>query len=260
MNTKFEELWRSHTRWTDGVLVQKIHEKPYGNLYLSDIGGPYYSFSRLTEKPTDHILKEIEDIFSKSNEDASIFLSRQEQSEHITEYLVRQSYRFRGTDTWMVLNKSDYENSEVTSDIVEVNSETFDDFEVVLAEIFKEFSGNKKYLQMCRGTLNGNVKSAVEDFEAKFFVIYDGDTPVAGAGMIYSVKEDIAYLHNSGTLEKYRGKGYQTAFIRHRVNLAHELGINRMYSIVEQGTVSWANMIRNGFSEAECFLVMSKPR
>lgn len=260
MKTNFADLLKSHIHWADGVLVQKVYEKPYGNLFLSDIGGPYYSFAQLHEKPTEDILNEIEDVYSKANEDATIFVSTAEQTDQVTENLVRCGYRYKGTDTWMVLDSDTYKNSDVTAEIVEVNSDTFDHFEVVLAEIFKEFSGNKAYIAMCRGTLDGTVTSDVDDFAAKFFVIYDGETPVAGAGLFYSVKENIAYLHNTGTLEKYRGKGYQTAFIRHRVNLAHELGIDRIYSIVEQGIVSWANMIRNGFNQEECFLVMSKSR
>ena len=82
--------------------------------------------------------------------------------------------------------------------------------------------------------------------------------PAAGAGLFYSEQGNFAYLHNAGTLNEYRKKGYQTTLIKHRVNIALENGIDNIYSIVEQGEQSWSNCIKNGFNQVQVMNILVK--
>lgn len=256
----FVQLWEDHMAWSQGVLVNEVVELPFAKVYLSPVEGPYYSFGRLHRTPTKDELSQLEKEFTSRKKQPSLFVDRYQHEEKLTDFLVRSGYHFGGNDTWMLLNENLYSSSDVNADVVKITPETFDDFEAVLGVVFKDFGGNKTYLDICKKSNAGDVSSDVDDFGSELYVIYDDKKPVAGAGVFYSKSKNVAYLHNAGTLESARGKGYQTALIRHRVNLMLEKGITRQNSIVSLGSISWANMIKNGFEEAGNMFVMTKPQ
>lgn len=55
------------------------------------------------------------------------------------------------------------------------------------------------------------------------------------------------YAANDFTFPAFRGKGCQTALIRHRLSMASSLGLDRVFADVEFGTTSHANMLKTGF-------------
>ncbi|MNL57001.1 Acetyltransferase (GNAT) family protein [compost metagenome] len=58
------------------------------------------------------------------------------------------------------------------------------------------------------------------------------------------------YLANDYTFPDYRGKGYQLSLLKHRLAEAVRLGVKTVYTDVEFGSVSHANMERVGFKTA----------
>lgn len=68
----------------------------------------------------------------------------------------------------------------------------------------------------------------------------------AGMGSLFiSGKE--GYTANDFTFEKFRGKGIQKSLLIHRINKAKELGLEKLYSDVEFGSISHNNMETLGF-------------
>ncbi|MGG6314542.1 GNAT family N-acetyltransferase [Paenibacillus macerans] len=61
------------------------------------------------------------------------------------------------------------------------------------------------------------------------------------------IRGEEGYLANDFTFPDYRGRGAQTALIRHRLEAARSLGLSRLYTDVEFATVSHANMLKCGF-------------
>lgn len=83
---------------------------------------------------------------------------------------------------------------------------------------------------------------------------FDGDTPVSTA--VLHVSGDVAWLGYGATLEKYRGRGWQTAMFARRLadahNLACRLAVTETGEETEDQPVnhSYRNMVRLGFSLA----------
>lgn len=258
-NSSFDNLWKLHWKWGKGILVNEIRQTDTGTVYLSDILGPYYNFATpKTKKPEEFNHKEVERILKSKGHKPSVFLTEKQQDLGFTEHLIKNGYKFDARDTWVLLDKGLYKNKRGKAKITDVIPETFKDFNKVLSKVFSDFDGNEKYLEICLKILKGEAENIFSDFSSRLYVIYDDKEPAAGAGLFYSKQGNFAYLHNAGTLKKYRKRGYQTALIKHRVNVALENGIDNIYSIVEQGGQSWSNCIKNGFNQAQVMYVLVK--
>ncbi|MEK5450497.1 GNAT family N-acetyltransferase [Paenibacillus sp. FSL R7-0331] len=85
-----------------------------------------------------------------------------------------------------------------------------------------------------------------EDF-LNYMLSIDGK-PASMGSMFLSGEE--GYLANDYTFPEYRGRGCQTSLINKRLAEAAGLGIKRVYTDVEFGSASHANMERAGFRTA----------
>lgn len=72
------------------------------------------------------------------------------------------------------------------------------------------------------------------------------DNEVAGMASLF-ISEEKGYIANDFTFEKFRGKGVQKVLLKHRINKALELGIKKLYTDVEFGSISHNNMEKLGF-------------
>lgn len=68
----------------------------------------------------------------------------------------------------------------------------------------------------------------------------------AAMGSLFLHGEE-GYLANDYTFEAFRGRGCQTALLRHRLSAAAGLGIKTVYTDVEFGSLSHSNMEKMGF-------------
>lgn len=69
---------------------------------------------------------------------------------------------------------------------------------------------------------------------------------VAGIGSLF-ISGDEGYIANGFTFEQYRNKGIQKELLKYRVNKAQELGLTKLYTDVEFGSISHNNMNKLGF-------------
>ena len=257
--TFLDKLWKAHFDWSTGILYSEVRTTTSATFYLSDVPGEYYNFAVPTAVTIEEFdLKGIAETFNTLNKKVNIELFSKHQAAGFAEYLVRKGYKSHGGDCWLVLDSEAYKNPEVSADITEINPGTFGDYYSVLSPVFSDFSGNEKYLELCLKSIKGELSGKYKDLVSKLFVIYEGGKPVSGAGLFYSKEANIAYLHDGGTLPGYRGKGYQTALIRHRSNLALKEGISCIYTCVEPGGQSWSNCIKVGFGQTPWALLLGK--
>lgn len=85
-------------------------------------------------------------------------------------------------------------------------------------------------------------------FHAPHFINYlirSGGEPAAMGSLFLDGEE--GYLANDYTFENFRGKGCQTELIKQRLYDASRLGITAVYTDVQFGTTSHANMEKAGF-------------
>jgi hypothetical protein len=266
----FNELWDLHQQWTKGVLYRDILQTKSAKIILSDIGGEYYNFADPTVTTFEELdLEEITKELESHNEKAAVVLNKVHQENGFMEYLVRNGFKFGGTDSWMGYDEKTYKDKEVHAKVVNVTPELFPDYNSVLGKVFVDFPGNEKYNEICQKTVTGEMKGDFAGLKSELYLIYDKqklDTnsvydngkPAAGAGMFYSKEGNFAYLHDAGTLEEFRGKGYQSDLLKHRVNIALEHGIDRIYSSVEQGSTSWSNCIKCGLNDMHTGIIFVK--
>lgn len=255
----FKEVWDLHLQWAKGVLYKDILQKTTSKLVISEIGGEFYNFAFPTiNNPSEFDQKEVEEILTEKNEKPVIVLLEEHQKVGFTEHLIRGGYTFWARDTWMGYDEETYKNTEVKSEVVKITPDQFPDYNAVLGKVFVDWPGNDTYNEICRKTITGEIKGDFPGLQSELYVIYDNGKPAAGAGMFYSKEGNFAYLHDAGTLEEYRGKGYQTDLIRHRTNIALEKGIDRIYSSVEHGEQSWSNMIKTDFNDMHTSLFLVK--
>lgn len=250
---EFCDLFETHWKWQMGVFTKEIREEDglvYNFTYLKteifDIVRP------LIDNPEKVNLDLVKKRFERLELTPSFYLTEEFQKKGFVEFLIRNGYSFLDSDTWMVLNQKTLSKNDIGIEVVEITPENFSDYYSVLSKVFSDFPANETYLQICKKSLTKKLSThEFPDFKSELYLVYDNSKPASGAGMFYSVKGNFAYLHDAGTLKEFRGKGYQTDLIRYRTNKALELGIDRIYSLVEQGGKSWKNMIKNGFNQEQ---------
>ncbi|WP_405548218.1 GNAT family N-acetyltransferase [Variovorax paradoxus] len=88
-----------------------------------------------------------------------------------------------------------------------------------------------------------------EDYTSGYWwIVWDGDAPVAFAGMRCSVTAPAtAYLSRCGVLKSHRGLRLQPALLRRRLTLAKREGFQAAISTTYLNTPSANNLIRAGF-------------
>lgn len=84
-------------------------------------------------------------------------------------------------------------------------------------------------------------------YQANFqnYIAYIGEEAI-GMGSLF-IKGEKGYVANDFTFPAYRGKGVQKALLYHRLQVAKEMGLTKIYTDVEFGSASHNNMLKLGF-------------
>ncbi len=260
MSDDFADLQKIHHTWGLDVWIKEKHQLDQSViLNESELNSVYFTFAYATaDTISPDQLSSIESAFNDISAQPALYINDNQQSHKVTEFLVRNGYKLSSQDAWMLYSSGTKVEKSAGVTVADIDVDSFDDFSSILSVVFADFDQNSRYLDICKKSLVYKPENGMDDFASAFYVIYDNETPASGAGMFYSVKHNFAYLHNAGTLDAFRGKGYQSALIKHRIHLAQSLGISRMYSIVSRGSTSWANMIRCGLDEAQRPIICTK--
>jgi len=136
------------------------------------------------------------------------------------DYLISQGFKIDSHEAWMVLNQERYLDNKVKAEIIRIDESNFSDFDEVLMKAFNTFPGMEEYLAICKRLTSNKPENYFSDFSTELYLIYDDGKPAVAAGLFFSKQGNFGYLHTAGTKEEFRGKGYQTALLKHRVNRA----------------------------------------
>ena len=254
----FNKFWKID--WGVGIFYKAVKKSNNFALIEGYIPHEYFNFvlpSGSNFSATD--LTNIESEFSKLNLKPAVYLTEQYQQLGFIEMLVRNGYKFKSSEVWVAGVIKDLlltDNINDNIQVIEVSIKNFNDFSFVADTNWSNDPTQLPYSKICEETLSG--EKFHTGVTSRFFVIYENNKPVSSAGMFYSQKDDFAYLHCDSTLPEYRGKGYQNKLIKHRLKIASELGITAVYSIVEEGSVSWSNFIKLGFNQIQKLVLLTK--
>ena len=78
------------------------------------------------------------------------------------------------------------------------------------------------------------------------YIAYIGEKAI-GMGSLF-IKGEEGYIANDFTFPSYRGKGVQKALLQRRIQDSKEMGLNKLYTDVEFGSISHDNMLKLGFN------------
>lgn len=247
MIKNFPDLWKAHSEWGQGILIKEIRPLRTANVYFGNTPDEWFNFALpKVKKPAELDLGEIRRVLSPVCPPTTVYLWEKQIKSGFPEFLIKNGYKLMGKDTWVVFNHS-FNNSETNIPVEHVGLSKFPDYAKVTIDVFKEDwdYDNKPYVEVCRKSLTGEMKSKAPGFSSEFFMIYEDGKPAAGAGLFLT--KEIGYFHNDATFKKYRRKGYHTALIKERVKFCLDRGIKTLYSIIEYKDQSFRNYNKCGF-------------
>lgn len=120
-------------------------------------------------------------------------------------------------------------------------------WQIMSANCFPDWVNNDNYvIASYKWSLNTQTNEGSGNVNV---LVYKEDTPVAFGSMLYSQSLSTAYLHNLGTLPKYRRQGLFRTTVNHLCIRSYQLGIHTVYSFVAPDQPSFWGLQRLGFSE-----------
>ena len=182
-------------------------------------------------------LDEILNLYNKQNINPSFDMTPNNMNEEVCLALFNHGYSVGVQLTFMEkipLNFEDF-NEDIT--IVQVTEENAEEFVRIV-------------IQSSEGMVvdDSTITRKKEYFYSpnfQNFIAYIGGS-VAGIGSLFISGEE-GYIGNGFTFEKYRNKGIQKELLKCRVNKAKQLGLTKLYTDVEFGSISHNNMSKLGF-------------
>lgn len=247
MVRSFENLWQTHFEWAQGVLLKQIKPLKASGIYFGYPPTEWFNFALpKVKKPADLDLNEIKKVLSPISPPSAVYLHEKHVKAGFPKFLTRNDYQFMGTDTWMVLDKKISGGLKTDTPVEHIGLAKFADYDKLTHRVFiQEGYDDPTYNKICLQSLTGEMKSKAPGFSSEFFMIYEDDRPVAGAGLFLT--KEVGYFHNDATYKQYRKKGYHTALIKERIKFCLDKGIKILYSIVEEDNQSFSNFQRCGF-------------
>jgi hypothetical protein len=159
-----------------------------------------------------------------------------------------------GDDTFMALTMKG-KFKRVEGEYVEVNEDNLNKYVSIAESCFPDFSTEREY---CNYFYKLKSKNVDADRLVSNLLLKAGNRFVSFASVYASRRMNLAYLHNAGTLEKHRRKGYNASLVKYLCNLAFDKGITNIYSIVEEGGGSYISLSKLGFTpKAKFYLYAS---
>ena len=247
MIRSFEDLWEAYSEWGQGILIKEIKPLKTVDIYFGNTPDAWFNFALpKVKKPADLDLAEIKRVLSPISPPTTIYLWGKHIKAGFPKFLTKNGYEFMGADTWVVLKPKGLRKLKAEIPVEHIGLSKFPDYDKVTVEVFKEEDyDNRPYVEMCRKSLTGEMKSKAPGFSSEFFMIYGDSKPAAGAGLFLT--KEIGYFHNDATFKQYRKKGYHTALIKRRTRFCLDKGIEILYSIVEHKSQSFRNYNKCGF-------------
>ena len=168
--------------------------------------------------------------------------------------LVKLGYKTLGDNTYMllVMKKKFGINGE---NIKEIQEKQAGAYIKIAQSCFPEFETEE---QNCRRFLNLSRANTNKDLTISNLSLTINRKIAAFASLYSSKKLNLAYLHNDGTAEEFRRKGFHKMLIQKRCNMAFDFGIKNIYAILEEGGASFYSYSKLGFKPIAKYTLFSK--
>ncbi len=182
-------------------------------------------------------LEHILDIYRKENIIPCFDMTPNNINGEVSAALFNHGYTVFEQLAFMQLVPKYYEDFRKDIDIVEVTQENAEEFVNIVIESSGGMDIDESVIK----------RKAPYFYKPNFynFISYMGEK-IAGIGSLF-INDKEGYIANDYTFENFRNKGVQKAILMYRLNKAEELGLKRLYTDVEFGSISHNNMQKLGF-------------
>lgn len=136
--------------------------------------------------------------------------------------------------------------------LILVDNSTIDTYVAMSQVCFPEWANNEEYARHMYKHQNSNKEKMVSTYLLK-----DNNKYIGFCGIIGSIKDNLAYFHNTGVLPEFRRKGYFTAIIQHLLNISLKSGITDTYALVENNSGSYHGLTKLGYKVEDKYHLFS---
>lgn len=181
--------------------------------------------------------EQILDIYKEQNITPCFDITPNNINREVSTALLNNGYTVFEQLTFMQLLPKEYEDFNNGIDIVEVSQENAEEFINIVIESNGGMDIDETIIE----------RKAPYFYKPNFqnFISYIGGK-VAGIGSLF-INGKEGYIANDYTFEDFREKGSQRTLLKYRINKAKELGLEKLYTDVEFGSISHNNMKKLGF-------------
>ncbi len=246
------QAYNEFERKTIGSLDGKVIATPELVKFVSDDEyGSYISYFDLTEETAPAAILREKAYFLEKGVSVEWKTYSTDSPRNIGQLLTAQGFIAQEPESFMVLPLSQaraqaasqkqamaLEQSQKRFQCVEVTDATgIKDAISVQQQVWGEdLSGQYRHLL--------SLKTHSPD-DISIFVIYQDGQPVTSAWVIFNANSPFAGIWGGSTLEAYRGRGFYSLLLNHRIALAHARG--KKYLIIDASKMSRPIVEKHGF-------------
>lgn len=261
MNNFFQD----HIKLLSGSIYLNISENDSSLILDSFFNDEYWSFIVLKNKfETEKFNSAIsiwKDLLSKGKK-FSLYINRDFNNSYL-DSLTENGFEEISIDTYIFKNITQLESAELNSDeeFSEVGNSTETKYIEQAKLAFPEWDNEEFYTKYFIQKSNESSSSAQENNSEKGyknFVIKNSSDIITFGSLIYSKELNLAYIHNSGTNEKFRRQGYFSKLNNLMMNFLLNQGITRIYAMAEEGGNSYNGFLKQGFVMIDKFHIYFK--
>ena len=250
------DLFYKHINLLGGVIFKKIKKYPTFLLVNSVFKDTWYNFF-VPVTDADNFDWDLSKKIIKDQRKSGVKLSyyvKDDLNENYKNKLESMSYSVMGNDTYVYLKMAKkFETGNIHTE--EINNKTMDAYIKTAKSCFPGFSSEEAY---CRHFLKIAKSNVENDILASNLEVFEDNKFAVFASIYGSKKQNLAYLHNDGTAKEFRRRGFHSEITKIRCNMAFDLGINNIYSILEEGKASYYSYIKLGFKPMVCYYLYTK--
>ena len=168
------------------------------------------------------------------------------------DWLLKNGYEQIGVEVYMV-SPLPIDYSERTGELVEVDDSNLMEFLDMAKKCFPDWNNQEEFSKYFY-----DLKGEKDNLHYRSYLLRVNGAYVSFGSLIFSKWQKLAYLHNTGTLEKYRRNGYYSSITGYRCDVAISADSIEVFAIVDEDSASYWALKKRGFEPEEVFYLYFK--
>jgi N-acetylglutamate synthase-like GNAT family acetyltransferase len=254
--TTFAKLWDLHWQWRKGFFLKNILSGATMDVYQG-IPHDYYSIFAVP-KVADPGALDFREVTATTPSDLryAIHLNESHKANGYYEFLTKRGYYYQSAGTWLVYTGPLRPSLEHRyPHVVPITAEHFSDYTGVLDAVDAEDPHHPR-ASVPYYTAQRHILEAQENthIRIEFFGIYEAQQAVSVGALIYSQRDNFAWLPRGAIRKHQRDAGeysFRYPLLQQRLDRALALGITTIYAITDFGSFEWSDLLQMGFDQVQ---------